>query len=59
MVRFADFATVGLIVGGGFAGLGTYLLLSAKPPDTHAASGSSAWIEPWLGLGFAGVRGRL
>jgi hypothetical protein len=48
-------ATVGFIVGGvGIASGVTLLLLSSKQAPTESAQ---AHIEPWIGLGSAGVRG--
>lgn len=58
--RFADFATVGLVVGGVGAGLGTYLWLSANGSSEKPSGEVTAAVavRPWIGLGSAGVAGK-
>jgi hypothetical protein len=59
MKRFADFATVGLVVGGVGAGLGTYLWLSANgSSEKPSGEVTAATVRPWIGLGSAGVAGK-
>lgn len=57
MGRFADFATAGLVVGGVGAGVGTYLWVTAKGGDDGSKGKRASAIEPWIGVGTAGVRG--
>ena len=52
--RFADVATVGVVVGGVGAAAGVTLLLTGKP-TTGAPSATR--LQPWLGFGSAGVSG--
>jgi hypothetical protein len=47
--RFADYSTVGLIVGGVGTAIGAALWFTATPTREHAG------ITPWLGIGSAGV----
>jgi tetratricopeptide (TPR) repeat protein len=57
--RQADFATAGFIVGGVGIGLGTVLLLTAGGGDeTAEPAADEARIEPVIGPGQLGVRGR-
>jgi hypothetical protein len=56
MQRFADYATVGLVVGGVGTAVGTYLWFTAKPERVGLSAATR--ITPWIGPGSAGVTGR-
>jgi hypothetical protein len=58
MVRFADFATVGVSVGAVGAAVGAYSWVTAKPEDDGSRVKASNGIEAWIGVGVGGVRGR-
>jgi hypothetical protein len=56
MKRFADYTTVGFVVGGAGAALGAYLWLTAKPARENART--TLRVTPWVGAGSAGVAAR-
>lgn len=53
MNRFADFATVGFVIGVVGAAVGSYLWFSGQPPRSESDHAASS--EPWIGLGSTGV----
>lgn len=53
----SNLATAGVIVGGAGVAAGTLLLLMTRGDKEESARATDRQIEPWVGLGSAGVRG--
>ena len=57
-VKYGNISTVGFIVGGVRLATGIVLLItSSGSSDPEPAGKKSAWVEPWIGPGQAGVLG--